>query len=238
MTGRRGAPPGGRATQWWHHPHAHVLEMERMATRRATSCVDAPEGHQSRAKEAECGARPRFRAGFFQNLSVAPPPLLAYVTSYVAAKCLPERARPQPRVCFSNVRCALRVETAHAAGPAPLWGGPFRFSCPRLLLCGFSTKNCLLAPARRKLRDFEVYGGGRGGARGRPQGFLAELGTRPQPQPPRQPTRSGDTEARGQDKIGKRKFIKVKTSLGFKGCHQERGKTTTEREEKTCKSGT
>lgn len=95
-----------------------------------------------------------------------------------------ERARPQPRVCFSRVRCALRAETAHAAGPAPLWGGPFRFSCPRLLLCGFSTKNCLLTPARRKLRDSEVYKAGAADAR---KGFWQSWGRGHSPSLPDSP---------------------------------------------------
>lgn len=210
--------------------------MERTATRRATSCVDAPEGHQSRAKEAECGARSRFRAGFFRSLSAAPPPRPAYVITSVAAKRPQERARATPAPCLLLTR----------ARRSPGGDGPRRWpGAPVGAPSGSRARDRFRAASLQRTASSHRLGGNSGasrsterGGRGRAPGFLAEPGTRPQPQPPRRPTRSGDTEARGQDRTGKRKFIEVETSLGFKGCHQERGKTTTEREETTGKSGT
>lgn len=128
--------------------------MERRATRRATAGADTPKGQESRTNEAECGMRPRF----FPNLSGAPLPLLAYVMSRVAEKPLLKGYHPS-LASSCHTFSAGWVGTAHAVGPALPWGGPFKLSCPRTVLCGSSTKNYFLTIAGRKLQDPDIYGG-------------------------------------------------------------------------------
>ena len=90
-----------------------------------------------------------------------------------------EGARDPGAVSASHTCAALsgwRRPTPLARRPC---GGPFRFSCPRPLPGGVSTKNGLLAPARRKLRGFEVYGAGGPRTRAGVSGGAGDAATAP-----------------------------------------------------------